>query len=255
MQDFCTPGYSLLIFEFDPKENPCLHITNFHSHIENFHLQLHLQIYNSSADNQILVSRVIIESNYLIHSVISCRSNWIKYIMSVTAKQLSKSGAKGKNLDGIVREQLQIIDTKLLQHDRMWGWNIVAYELPSSFPGAIGLERKEAQRIVYSSILKSIKNRGFQVKVYLSAQQSMVYIGWETDLDPEEAEEMTKLIRGCCLTSEGRREFLKSPKKRKNQKRSRIKPKQNSRNVLQSRHLHQSSSSGIRPHGPNRRNK
>ena len=118
--------------------------------------------------------------------------------MSVTAKKLSKSGAKGKNLDGIVREQLQIIDAKLLQHERMWGWNVIVYELPSSFPGAIGLERKEAQRIVYSSILKSIKNRGFMVKLFLTTKESLLYIGWETDLDPEEAEAMTELIRSCC---------------------------------------------------------
>ena len=37
--------------------------------------------------------------------------------MSVTAKQLSKSGARGKDLDAIVREQLQIVDDKLLRAD------------------------------------------------------------------------------------------------------------------------------------------
>jgi hypothetical protein len=114
--------------------------------------------------------------------------------MSVTAKQLSKSGARGKDLDGVVRDHLQIIDDKLLRAVRSWGRNVVVHDLPTvmSLPG---LDKKDAQRIVYSTILRSLDQRGFETRILLEADTTKVFIIWTTDLDVEEIEAMNKLIR------------------------------------------------------------
>ena len=114
--------------------------------------------------------------------------------MSVTAKQLSKSGARGKDLDSVVRDQLQIIDEKLLHADRTWGRNVVAHDLPTVV-GLPGLDKKDAQRIVYSAVLRSLEKRGFEARILLEEARTTVYIAWATDLDTEEVDAMNRLIR------------------------------------------------------------
>lgn len=114
--------------------------------------------------------------------------------MSVTAKHLSKSGARGKDLDAVVREHLQIIDDKLLKADRTWGRNVVTHDLPTIL-ALPGLDKKDAQRIVYSTILRSLDRRGFETRILLEADYTTVYIAWMTDLNFEEVEAMNILIR------------------------------------------------------------
>ena len=114
--------------------------------------------------------------------------------MSVTAKKLSKSGARGKDLDAVVREHIQIIDDKLLKADRTWGRNVVTHNLPTMLT-LPGLDKKDAQRIVYSTILRSLDRRGFETRILLEPDYTTVYIAWMTDLDVEEVEAMNALIR------------------------------------------------------------
>jgi hypothetical protein len=114
--------------------------------------------------------------------------------MSVTAKQLSKSGARGKDLDAVVREHLQIIDDKLLKADRTWGRNVITHDLPTML-ALPGLDKKDAQRIVYSTILRSLENRGFETRIVLEPDYTKIFIVWMTDLNSEEIEAMNTLIR------------------------------------------------------------
>lgn len=116
------------------------------------------------------------------------------YIMSVTAKQLSKSGARGKDLDAVVREHLQIIDDKLLKADRTWGRNVITHDLPTML-ALPGLDKKDAQRIVYSTILRSLENRGFETRIVLEPDFTKIFIVWMTDLNSQEIEAMNTLIR------------------------------------------------------------
>lgn len=127
--------------------------------------------------------------------------------MSITAKQLSKSGARGKDLDSVVREQLQIIDDKLQHADRIWGRNIVTHELPVMLTGIPGLDKKDAQRIVYSTILRSLNKRGFETRILLEEDQTTVYIVWTTDLDKKEVDAMNEVIRSKRIARDDVREF------------------------------------------------
>jgi hypothetical protein len=126
--------------------------------------------------------------------------------MSVKADQLRKSGAKGKDLDVIVREQLQIIDDKLMRCERTWGRNVVAHDLPMNFY-LPGLEKKDAQRIIYSTVIRSLADRGFELRILLDPKQTVLYIAWVTDLDPSEIEAMNRLLREHRIREEQVREF------------------------------------------------
>lgn len=121
--------------------------------------------------------------------------------MSVTAKQLSKSGARGKELDAIVREQLQVIDDRLLRAERTWGRNVVEHELPTNL-AMPGLLKPDGQRIVYSAIVRSLTKRGFEVALLLEEARSALFIVWVTDLDTREIQAMNQLIRTARISRE-----------------------------------------------------
>jgi len=127
--------------------------------------------------------------------------------MSVTVRQLSKSGAKGKELDALVREQLLMIDDKLLRADRTWGRNVVMHELPVGY-ALPGLEKTDGQRIVYSSILRSLMERGFGVRILLESERTLLYLEWVTDINREEIDAMNRLIRSASIRREEVDSFL-----------------------------------------------
>jgi hypothetical protein len=126
--------------------------------------------------------------------------------MSVTAAQLAKSGARGKDLDNVVHEQLQIIDNVLLRTPRSWGRNVVPHDLPTVF-NIPGLNKKDAQRIVYSSILKSLDRRGYETKILLEPDKTRIFIAWMTDLDVDEVEAMNALISSKRIWSDAVTKF------------------------------------------------
>ena len=132
--------------------------------------------------------------------------------MSVTVQNLNRAGAKGKLLDGIVREQLTIIDDKLTRADRTWGRNVVVHDLPTciSLPG---LEKKDAQRILYSMIIRSLEKRKFEVRIVLADDVSTLYIAWTTNLAGEEVEAMNDLIGKRMITKDEIKSFV-TPLKR-----------------------------------------
>ncbi len=129
--------------------------------------------------------------------------------MALTAEKLSKSGARGKEIDLIIREQLQMIDDRLLRAERKWGRNVVTHDLPIQFT-IPGLEKKDAQRIVYSSILRSLERRKFEVCLCLEENRSTLYIAWVTDLDVDEVEAMNALILSKRIQPEQVPQFMTS---------------------------------------------
>ena len=114
--------------------------------------------------------------------------------MSITTKYLSKLSSKTKELQGIIREHLQIIDDKLLHSDKSWGRNVITHDLPTSFVFP-GLEKKDAQRMIYSQILKSLEKRGFETKILLDNDRTILYIIWTCEYNPEELDDMNSIIK------------------------------------------------------------
>jgi hypothetical protein len=149
--------------------------------------------------------------------------------MSVTAEQLSKSGARGKELDNIVRELLQLIDSTLQRADRMWGRNVVPIDIPMSWSGIVGLPKKDQHSIVYSAIIKSLETRGFEVRILLETDKTTLYVAWMTDLDKTEVTAMSALISSKRIPREQVDQFiaqgaLKAPNAASEVEKGRAKP-------------------------------
>jgi hypothetical protein len=122
--------------------------------------------------------------------------------MSVTVKQMNELCLRNKDLETIIKEQLQMIDDKLLHSDRSIGNNCITHSLPTTMPGVVGVDRQDAQRIVYSSIIYSLEKRGFVVKIVLSNSCTTLYISWKSEMDQKSVEAMNTIIRNNLITKE-----------------------------------------------------
>jgi hypothetical protein len=131
--------------------------------------------------------------------------------MSITAKQLSKNVSQGKEIDTAVREHLQIIDDMLQRAGRVWGRNIVMHEMPTDF-AFVGLEKRTAQLIVYTAIIKSLQDRGFQVHVLLEPDRTLYFVEWVTELDTEQIEAMSSMVRKVQIMPADLDSFLERKK-------------------------------------------
>lgn len=122
--------------------------------------------------------------------------------MSVNVKQMNELCLKNKDLDTIIKEQLQIIDDKLLHSDRSIGNNCITHSLPTTMPGVVGIDRQDAQRIVYSSIICSLEKRGFTTKISLSDSSTILYVSWKSEMDKESIDVMNSIIRNNRISKE-----------------------------------------------------
>jgi len=122
--------------------------------------------------------------------------------MSVTVKQINDLSIKNKDIETFVKEQLQIIDDKLLHSDRSWGSNYLIHTLPNTLVGISGLDRIDAQRIIYSSIICSLEKRGFNTKIVLDENSSILYINWNTNLDTDSIDTMNSIIKKKRITKD-----------------------------------------------------
>jgi len=111
----------------------------------------------------------------------------------LTASKLSRLSVKIKELDIIIKEHLFIIDDKMLKSDKSWGRNVIVHELPTTFI-IPGVERKDAQRLIYSAVLKNLEKRGFEAKILLENNKTLLYIAWVGEYSKEEFDDMNKII-------------------------------------------------------------
>lgn len=112
----------------------------------------------------------------------------------ITANKLSKLSVKVRELENIIKEHLFIIDEKMLKADKSWGRNIIIHELPTLF-SIPGIDRKDSQRMIYSSILKNLQKRGFEVKILIEVQKTIIYISWICEYSQDELKLMDSIIR------------------------------------------------------------
>lgn len=113
--------------------------------------------------------------------------------MALTASGLSKSGARGHDIETFVRDQLAVIDEKLQRHERSWGRNVLKYDLPISF-SLPGLAKADAQLVIYSSIIQSLEKRGFETRILIEQDLVQLAIAWETVFSEGEVDAMTRVV-------------------------------------------------------------
>ena len=125
----------------------------------------------------------------------------------ITANKLSKLSVKVRELENVIKEHLYIIDEKMLKSDKCWGRNVIAHELPTIFV-IPGIDRKDSQRMVYSSILKNLQKRGFDVRILIEANRTMIYISWICEYSQDELESMDAIIKNTRILSTEVEKFI-----------------------------------------------
>jgi hypothetical protein len=121
--------------------------------------------------------------------------------MSITVKQLSRSVVKNKDIDAVVKNQLLAIDTTLTKAHTKWGSNVVKYDISNTFT-FVGLDRAQAEKIIYTRIMRSLEKRGFKVKILLGHEKSTLYITWVTGIEDTDQKELESYIYKRTIQSE-----------------------------------------------------
>lgn len=128
--------------------------------------------------------------------------------MSITVKQINDLCIKNKDIDTIVKEQLEIIDEKLLHCNQSFGNNYIIHHLPTNIIGIPGIDKQDTQRIVYSSIICSLEKRNFIVKIILEELSSTIYISWKSKLNDEHIITMNNIIKERLITKKELNEII-----------------------------------------------
>lgn len=116
--------------------------------------------------------------------------------MSLRPEALQTSVASIAALEAIVREQLAMIDTRIRESDRKMGRNVIVIDLTDNF-GIPGLDVREQQRFVYSSIISNLQKRGFETKIRLPTKReptTSVYVAYTVEFNPEEVSAMSAVL-------------------------------------------------------------
>ena len=83
--------------------------------------------------------------------------------------------------------------------DRIYGRNVVTYELPVTMPFS-GISKKDAQTIVYAAIIQNLKKRGFEARISLTSDKTVLYIIWVATISQTELDAMTSIIRNATIS-------------------------------------------------------
>jgi hypothetical protein len=113
----------------------------------------------------------------------------------ITADSANNISRLQDQINVIVQSQLDIVNQKIMNHNANWGRNVIAVNLQDNFV-INKLEKIDAQRIIYSKMIKSLKKRGFDVKIALGKNggKTTLYVAWKVGYEKEECEQMNKLI-------------------------------------------------------------
>jgi hypothetical protein len=126
----------------------------------------------------------------------------------LTVTQLTKSALKSKEVENMIKEQLFIIDEKLLKSKKSWGRNVITHELPTIFTHISTGDRIDIQRFMYSTILKNLEKRGFDSKILLSSDATILYIAWVCEYSKTEMEDMDSIIKKNIISVDNINSFI-----------------------------------------------
>ena len=118
--------------------------------------------------------------------------------MALQAKTLCAAGASAHLIRDLVRDQRVVIDAKLSSAPKKWGRNVVAHDLPMTF-SIPGLERKDAQRLVYSALVLDLDERGFSTMICPTDTHATLYIAFEVNFGVGEVSAMDTLLAARTL--------------------------------------------------------
>jgi hypothetical protein len=113
--------------------------------------------------------------------------------MSLNVKKLNRRAVNQRQIDAIVREQLVLIYAAVGRVPARWGTNSVSFDLPQNLAFS-GLEKKDAQCVVYYGIVRQLTKDGYDVKIRSSERKTTLVLEWTTGIPQEELDEMTQYL-------------------------------------------------------------
>lgn len=113
--------------------------------------------------------------------------------MSLNVKKLNRRAVNQRQIDAIVREQLVLIYAAVGRVPTRWGTNSVSFDLPQNLAFS-GLEKKDAQCVVYYGIVRQLTKDGYDVKIRSSERKTTLVLEWTTGIPQEELDEMTQYL-------------------------------------------------------------
>jgi hypothetical protein len=116
--------------------------------------------------------------------------------MNITATQLQKKGNTGQireEVDNILKSLESVIITAHEQRS-----SSITHEIPFNF-AISNMQLKDAQLIIYSSVINALEKRGFIVKIKFTATATFIRVGWPSVFDKEEIERMNEVIKSHLL--------------------------------------------------------
>lgn len=128
--------------------------------------------------------------------------------MSLTSDSLSAMTFNSKALESVVKEQLHIIDNLLRTMVKTVGVNCLKYKLPMSFPIPGVTEVSDQQRFVYSSIITSLKSRGFDVGIVLTEETNIMAIRFMVKFTDEQVNAMNSVLKSVIISAEAFDNFV-----------------------------------------------
>ena len=112
----------------------------------------------------------------------------------ITVQQISRSVLQGSVLNDIIREQLIIIDKKILGLAKQIGENKLTYDLPITFNTA-PTNTTDTKIMVYYHIIKNLESRGYTINLDLDNSRARIHIEWIIGLDRSSIENMEQYLQ------------------------------------------------------------
>jgi hypothetical protein len=113
--------------------------------------------------------------------------------MAATIKELNNPIVKGDDIERVIIDQLNAIDSALRRADVKWGINIVEYKISNNF-NFPGLDRSDAETIIYSRIMESLEKRGFHTNIVLQESNAVLCISWRAGSKKYDLKKLKKYI-------------------------------------------------------------
>jgi hypothetical protein len=119
--------------------------------------------------------------------------------MSVNVEDLRKIGFNVRELDIILKDQLEAIDDKLKAAAIGYGDKVLKYVLPDCIVS--NMSKKDAQLYVYSKIIKSLKSRGFAVSLENDSDPMILVLRWSMEMSSADNDAMCEILRAASSSS------------------------------------------------------
>jgi hypothetical protein len=129
--------------------------------------------------------------------------------MSVTATQVGKLQLDRESFNKVTHDILANIDDRIRAYSGGLGRAVIDYPLPVAFTQLTGLNKSTVQLLVYTSVARSLLQRGFEVRmVFKENDDNHLYIAWETYIPDEEVDAMRKFLRGLMIPPAELQDFI-----------------------------------------------